>query len=231
MEDPSHVLVVDPDLESRRRIVQSLETRSFRCHETASAAAAMDFVREKRPDLILLDTVLPDVSGLGLCRMLRESSDGGRIPIVVVSAHSSEVDRLLAFEAGADDFLAKPFYAAELSARVAAVLRGFAERPGDVRAPVRETGMLQVNLENGVAALHGRRLDLTSKEFEILVTLMSQPGRVMKREQLVARVWGGNAPQSDRAVDAHIKSIRRKLGEARRCIETVRGVGYRFCEH
>ena len=230
MEDTRQVLVVDPDLEARRRIVQSLETRSFRCHETSTAGAALDFVRDQRPDLILLDTVLPDVSGLGLCRMLRESGDGGRIPIVVVSGHASEVDRLLAFEAGADDFLAKPFYAAELSARVAAVLRGFTERPGDVHAPMRRAGALHVNLASGVAVLQGRRLDLTGKEFEILATLVSQPGRVMKREQLVARVWGATGPQSGRAVDAHIKSIRRKLGEARRCIETVRGVGYRFSE-
>ena len=90
--------------------------------------------------------------------------------------------------------------------------------------------MLHVNRSSGVAALQGRRLDLTGKEFEILATLVSQPGRVMKRDQLVARVWGGNAPQSDHAIDAHIKSIRRKLGDARRCLETVRGVGDRFSE-
>jgi two-component system phosphate regulon response regulator PhoB len=229
-EGTGHILVVDADPDSRRRIVEVLEGRSFRCREAHTARAALESIRGERPALVLLDTLLPDVSGLGICRILRESPEWSRVPVVIVSVQSSEVDRLLAFEAGADEFMAKPFYPAELAARVAAVLRGFASGPGPLRQPIQERGVVRVNRASGIADVQGRRLELTAKEFEILAALAAQPGRVMRREHLVERVWGGNAPQSERAIDAHIKSIRRKLGEARDCIETVRGVGYRFSE-
>jgi two-component system phosphate regulon response regulator PhoB len=163
--------------------------------------------------------------------VLREEAPLAGVPILVVTAQASEVDRVLAFEAGVDDFLAKPFYPPELAARVAAVLRGY-----DARDRVeRERGAEQpaaLHLDTGrrVALVHGRRVDLTATEFEILWTLVTQSGRVVRRRELIERLFGADAPQSDRAVDAHVKSIRRKLGEARECVETVRGVGYRYAE-
>jgi two-component system phosphate regulon response regulator PhoB len=230
VHDSAQVLVVDPDPEWRERIVHALEGQPFRCRGVSSGRAALEVVTSGRPHLILLDTLLPDISGLGLCRSLRELPAGGRIGIVMVTAQSSEIDRILAFEAGADDFLSKPFHPRELCARVAAVLRGFGSLSEDAGMPAGDRGSLELNRAAGRAAVHGRKLDLTPKEFEILVALAERPGRVMRREQLVERVWGANAPKSERAIDAHIKSIRRKLGDADGCIDTVRGVGYRFAE-
>jgi len=138
---------------------------------------------------------------------------------------------VLAFEAGVDDFLAKPFYARELASRIGAVLR----RTGSAREAVNaadagfpETVAIQLN--NASAWVGDRRLDLTPRELQLLSTLVRQSGRVLTREQLVLRVWGEDSDQSGRVVDAHVKSIRRKLGDARECLQTVRGVGYRFSE-
>jgi len=220
--------VVDPDADSRGKIVRSLEERSLACRQVATAAEALEQAKSSPPRLIVLEAVLPDVSGLGLCRLLRESPETARVPILIVSAQASEIDRVLAFEGGADDFLPKPFYPAELAARVAALLRGFESAAQDRAAALRQIGGLRLDRSGSVAALGDERLDLTPKEFEILAALAAQPGRVLRREQLVERVWGKGAPQSGRAIDAHIKSIRRKLGGARDRIETVRGVGYRL---
>ena len=159
---------------------------------------------------------------------MRETPRVERVPIMVVSSQASEIDRVLAFESGADDFLARPFYAAELRARVDAVIRGFRSRPE--RTPRPSRGLLQIDPQAGRACVEGVRVDLTQKEFELLAELMSHSGRVVRRKQLIEQLWGDGAPRSDRAIDAHIKSIRRKLGSASRCIETVRGVGYRFVE-
>ncbi len=231
MEQPSRVLLVDSDADARRRVVESLAERPVVCREVASAGAALDSIREQPPDLIVLEGYLPDLSGLGLCRLLRESPESSRIPILMVTAQASEIDRVLAFEAGADDVLGKPFYPPELAARVSAVLRSMSGARRRVIRPAPETnGEISVDPRSGLAEVFGARVDLTPKEFELLSALVSHPGRVLRRQQLIERVWGVDAPQSDRAVDAHIKSLRRKLGGARHRIETVRGVGYRFCE-
>ena len=223
--DSKRVLIVDNDGESRRKIGQSLLGRPVVCDEAQSASEALQTAYERRPDQIVLDMYLPDLSGLAFCRMVREDAALGSTPLVVVSAQSGEMDRILAFEAGADDFLAKPFYAPELAARVAAVLRGFEERVPDRGEG---TGFLTVDAAAGRALVNGERLDLTAKEFELLSLLVQRAGRVVRRPELIARLWGDDPPTSDRAIDAHVKSIRRKLGSARDCIETVRGVGYRY---
>ncbi len=225
------VLLVDEDPDARRKIAQSLAERPIVCHESSTAREALAFVKDRLPDLIVLDSYLPDLSGLGLCRLLREEAESHRVPILMVTAQASEIDRILAFEAGADDVLSKPFYPPELAARVAAVLRGVASGDRSVSSgEVAGSGPVSIDRRSGIAEVRGRRLDLTPKEFELLAVLVTQPGRVLRRQQLIEHVWGVDAPQSDRAVDAHVKSIRRKLDEARDCIETVRGVGYRFNE-
>jgi DNA-binding response OmpR family regulator len=163
-----------------------------------------------------------------VCRLIRETPRLERVPILFVSGQASEIDRVLAFESGADDFLARPFYAAELRARVEAVIRGFRARPE--RAPRQARGLVRIDARAGRACVGGERVDLTRKELELLAELVGQAGRVVRRRQLIEQIWGGAAPRSERAIDAHVKSIRRKLGAAGSCIETVRGVGYRFVE-
>lgn len=226
---PKHILVVDADAVSRQRIVDSLDRTRFVCRQADSAQAALSAAGAQTPDLVILELYLPDLSGLGLCRVLRETPALASVPLLVVTAQAGEIDRVLAFEAGADDFLAKPFYPPELAARVRAVLRGFA-RGRDARMPEATSKTVQVDLERGRAEVRGRQVDLTPTELQILAALLSRVGRVVRRRDLIERLWGPEAPLSDRAIDAHVKSIRRKLGDARSCLETVRGVGYRFAE-
>jgi DNA-binding response OmpR family regulator len=140
------------------------------------------------------------------------------------------MDRVLAFESGVDDFLPRPFYPPELGARALAVLRGFAEVRHATSPKSLQQKIVTVDTRAGRAFANERPLDLTSREFALLAALVQQAGRVLTRHQLIEQIWGGHLPSSERTIDAHIKSIRRKLGGSRDCIETVRGVGYRFCE-
>ena len=225
---PLEVLIVNAEPAARREIRESLAEPGFLCREATSAAECLRAAQSEPPDLLILDLYLPDQSGLGLCRLFRETPRVERVPIMIVSSQASEIDRVLAFESGADDFMARPFYAAELRARVDAVIRGFRSRPERRPAPAR--GLVQIDAKAGRISVEGERIDLTQKEFELLAELVSHAGRVVRRKHLLARIWGSETPPSDRAIDAHVKSIRRKLGPAGRCIETVRGVGYRFVD-
>jgi DNA-binding response OmpR family regulator len=236
-EATRRILVVDGDPCSCRQIEESLSERGLRCRCVSSAGAALEAAAAEPPDLVILDFYLPDLSGLGLCRMLREHPELNSVAIIVLAAQASEIDRVLAFEAGGDDFLAKPFFPPELSARVGAVLRRLerGERPSLDRGKRGPAGGFSARFENlrvdptgGRLEVGGRRVDLTPTEFEIFSFLASRAGKVVQRRQLIDRLWGPDAPPSERTVDTHVKSIRRKLGAVRDCLETVRGVGYRF---
>jgi two-component system phosphate regulon response regulator PhoB len=224
------VLVVDEDDGVRAEIRRCLAERQLSCREAATARDALKSALEDPPDLMLVDLVLPDQSGLGLCRTVRESPALATTPIIVLTSRASEIDRVLAFESGADDFLAKPFYPPELGARVSAVLRGFVGRTEEPVTLAAGRSAIQLDPRSGRVIVDGRRVELTARERELLSALIAQAGRVVRRSQLIDRVWGGRAPHSERAIDAHVKSIRRKLGRARRYVETVRGVGYRLSE-
>ena len=225
---PRVVLLVDSDEKVRGEVRRCLSERQLTCREASSGSEALELARAEPPDLFLVDLALPDQSGLGLCRTVRESPELAGIPIIVLTGQAGEMDRVLAFESGVDDFLAKPFYPPELGARVSAVLRGFAgSRPA---AAPEHPSALDVDAEGGRLWVEGESVDLTPRERALLIALAARAGRVVRRRELIQRLWGLDAPHSERAVDAHIKSIRRKLGRSRRYIETVRGVGYRLSE-
>ena len=226
-----HILVVDGDAEWRQRIAESLASLRLDVKAVETGAEAVAYAQREKPDLVVLDLALPGISGLGVCRLLREDPALGHVGIVMVTEHAAEVDRVLAFESGVDDFLPKPFYGRELASRVNAVLRRSSPQRGlsaPYEAPVR--GLLSLSPGSNAVLVGERRLDLTPREFQLLSTLMNHAGRVLTRKQLIVRVWSGESEHTDRVVDAHIKSIRRKLGEAKNCVETVRGVGYRFSD-
>jgi DNA-binding response OmpR family regulator len=227
---PADVLIACGDEEGRREIQRALAYGNLACREAGGGEACARQIGERRPDLLILDLHLPDQSGIGVCRLLRESQPTLRLPIIMVSSQASEIDRVLAFESGADDFIARPFYPAELRARVEAVLRGFMASPRREPTAAGGRGPIALDARAGRVSVEGRPVDLTAREFSLLQELASHSGRVVRRRQLIEQLWGGQAPPTDRAIDAHIKSIRRKLGSARDCIETVRGVGYRFVD-
>ena len=194
-------------------------------HDGASAMAA---VAKRVPDCVLLDWLLPDVDGLTVCRRLRE---GHLMPIIMVTARTEEVDRVLGLEVGADDYLVKPFGLRELLARVRAMLRRV-DLEGVRRARTTDgkvqSGTLTIDTNSRIATLDGAPMHLTRKEFELLTVLVSNPGRAFSREFLVEQIWGSDFEGYGRAIDTHITRLRRKLGPIGERIATVWGVGYRF---
>jgi DNA-binding response OmpR family regulator len=231
MAPTKHILLVESDPEWRQRILEGLAHPLVRVATVASGREALDYAAREKPDLVVTAMTLSDMSGLGLCRLVREDPALCYVGLLMVSAYASEIDRILAFEAGVDDFLAKPFFARELGSRAGAILRrsGAARDPGAGYEPA-ALGLVTLQTSSGAVLVGERRLDLTPREYHLLAALMRQAGRVLTRRQLIAKVWGEESAQTERVVDAHVKSIRRKLGEAKDCLETVRGVGYRFSE-
>ncbi len=180
------------------------------------------------PDLILLDLMLPDISGLDVCRQLRERDDLKSVPVLMLTARGEESDRVTGFEVGADDYVTKPFSVKELMLRVKALLRRTGV-PGD--AVVAEFGILKVDRGAHRVWVGGREISLTVLEFGLLTTLLERRGRVQTRDRLLNDVWDIHADVTTRTVDTHVKRLREKLEEAGQYVETVRGVGYRFREN
>ncbi len=197
-----------------------------------TAAEAMELAERIEPDLVLLDLTLPDGDGRDVCRALRRDSD---VPIVMLTARGSELDRVVGLEMGADDYVVKPFSGAEVVSRIRAVLRRTraAGADGGRFEPAFAVGDLEIDVAARTAALAGEPVELTRKEFDLLAELARNAGRVVTREDLMARVWDVNWFGSTKTLDVHVGALRRKLGDdpaAPRHIETVRGVGFRFAE-
>ncbi|HXH84435.1 MAG TPA: response regulator [Candidatus Tectomicrobia bacterium] len=222
------VLVVDDESDIRALVVHHLARDGFRCRTASSGPEALAEVRQRRPDLLLLDLMLPGLDGLEVCRRLRANPATAALPIIMLTAKAEEVDRVVGLELGADDYLVKPFSPKELVARVRAVLRRTHGRPPD-EAPLRAGGIV-LDVPRHRVEVRGERVLLAPREFALLQTLLEAPGRVFSREQLLERAWGlARADELEsRTVDVHVRRLRAKLGDEGRRIATVKGVGYQL---
>ncbi|MBU4334415.1 MAG: response regulator transcription factor, partial [Candidatus Omnitrophica bacterium] len=182
-------------------------------------------VKASKPDLIILDIMLPGMDGLEICKNLKRDQSAEDIPIIMLTAKSQESDKIVGLELGADDYVTKPFSPKELIARIKAVLRR--QKPA-VKIKEIKIGDLAINQLKHKVTVQAREVALTASEFKLLSLLAGRPGIVISREEILNQVFGYDSSSYDRTVDTHIKSLRKKIGDVKSCIETVRGVGYRF---
>ncbi len=221
------ILVVEDEDSISEPFAEALRRAGFEPLVTRTAAGALELAAEAEPDLVMLDLSLPDGDGRDVCRELRRRSN---VPIVMLTARGTEMDRIVGLELGADDYVVKPFSARETISRIRAVLRRSGSRDGDGEKPI-QIDEIELDPAARTARLAGAELDLSRKEFDLLAELMRNAGRVVRREDLMAKVWDVNWFGSTKTLDVHIGWLRRKLGDdhnAPRYIETVRGVGFRF---
>lgn len=220
------ILVVDDEPKVARLARDYLEKNGFRVVTAGDGQSALAIARREKPDLIILDLMLPQIDGREVCRILRRESD---VPIIMLTALAEEVDQITGLEIGADDYITKPFSPRALVARVRALLR---RSKGDVKAPsVIRVGGLEIDAEKYSVTFNGSPIKLTPNEFKLLQLLASRPGQTLTREQLLDDLHSG-ASSIDRSVDSHIKNLRKKLEAEsnQNMIETVYGVGYRFVQ-
>jgi len=222
------ILVVDDEPDLLELVRFNLDRAGFRVETAASGGEALARLRRSPPDLLVLDLMLPDLSGEEVCRRVRADPRLAGLPVIMLTAKSEEVDRVVGFELGADDYVTKPFSPRELVLRVKALLRRSHEAAAS-SVPL-ERGPLRLDPERHRCAVKGEEVELTAKEFQLLEVLMRRPGRVMTREKLLDEVWGSDIAVTSRTIDTHLKRLREKLGVAADLIQTVRGLGYRFAE-
>jgi len=221
------ILVVDDEQDITALVAYHLEREGFRVLKAHDGLQAMELVKRERPNLLILDLMLPRMSGLDICRRLRREPDTARLPILMLTAKVEETDKVLGLELGGDDYLTKPFGPRELVARVKALLR----RSEDVQAEeILKAGELEIDLGRYTVSHRKRSLELTAKEFDLLKALVLAKGRALTRDYLLDRVWGYERASEieSRTVDVHVRRLREKLGSEARRIVTVKSVGYRF---
>ncbi|MFP4013237.1 MAG: response regulator [Chitinispirillaceae bacterium] len=224
-----HVMIVEDEQEILELLIHNLSKEGYQVSGATSGEDALPKIRSTKPELILLDLLLPGMNGLDLCRTVKRDSSTQDIPIIMVTAKGEENDILTGLKLGADDYIVKPFSPRILIARMRAVLRRKNRTDMDNQAPI-EINEITLNPGRHEVTAGGEKIDLTYTEFKILMFLASHPGWVFSRFQIVEAVRGDNYPVTDRAVDVVIVGLRRKLGPYGNCIETVRGVGYKMRE-
>jgi two-component system alkaline phosphatase synthesis response regulator PhoP len=229
----ARILIAEDERDVAELIRYTLDREGFEVVVATNGADALREARDSRPDLVLLDLMLPLVNGWELCRRLKQDPATRALPVIMLTARSEEGDKVLGFELGADDYVTKPFSTRELVARVRAVVRRARPPEAEERRHRIKVGDLLVDRQRFEVTVGGRAVALTPKEFELLATLAAEPGRVFGRDELLDMVWGRDGFVEPRTVDVHLARLRAKFAAARLPepgIETVRGVGYRFRE-
>jgi DNA-binding response OmpR family regulator len=219
------VMVIEDEKEIRDLLKYNLERAGFRVAAFADGEQGLEQLFASRPDLVVLDLMLPGRNGLEILREVRGEPATADVPVIVVTARGAEMDKLLGFEHGADDYLTKPFSPRELVARAQALLRR--SKPAS-RGHALERGALRIDFDAREATVAGRSLVLTPREFDLLAFLAKHPGRAVSRDELLRKVWGYDYLGETRTVDVHVRRLRMKLGEDHPVIETVTGSGYKF---
>jgi len=221
-----NIVVLEDDGDILQLLTYNLQGVGFNVQTCADGREGLRLVRSHLPDLVVLDLMLPGMDGFEICRELKRDPETREIPVIMLTARTEEIDRIVGLELGAEDYVVKPFSPRELVLRIKAILRRAVSRP--IREAVWQSGALRVDLEGHRVAVHGKDIELTATEFRLLSELIKNPGKVMTREQLLHQVWDYEFDGYARTVDTHIRRLRQKFGEHSSCIETVRGVGYRF---
>jgi two-component system, OmpR family, phosphate regulon response regulator PhoB len=223
------ILLIEDEPDIAEVLQYNLEKEGFHVELASRGDAGLEAVRRESPELILLDLMLPGLDGLELTRLLKRDPATAHLPIVMLTARSEEVDRIVGLELGADDYISKPFSPREVVLRVKAVLRRLQpEHPEDSASELLQVGGIELDISGHQLRLGGKEVPLTATEFRLLRLLMERNGRVQTRGQLLSDVWGYAEDIDSRTVDTHIRRLRRKLGPEADRIETVIGVGYRL---
>jgi len=227
------VLVVEDEQDVADLIRYNLAREAYDVRVTASGADALRIAREARPEVVLLDIMVPQLNGWEVCRRLKQDADTRDIPVIMVTGRVEEGDKVLGFELGADDYVTKPFSPRELLARIRAVIRRHKEGGGRGPKAYMKVGDLEIDRHRFEVRMKGRPVELTRKEFDLLASLAGTPGRVFAREELLDLVWGRDGFVEPRTVDVHVARLRAKFIASKLpapAVQTVRGVGYRFRE-
>jgi two-component system phosphate regulon response regulator PhoB len=218
------VLIVDDDPDILRLVTYNLKQAGFETSTADTGRKALETIEKQPPDLVILDVMMPDVDGLEVCRILRGHESSRNIPILMLTARGEEIDRVVGFELGADDYVMKPFSPRELVLRVKSILR----RAHTDRTEMLRLGKIQLYPERRQCFVGRERVALTVKEFDLLYELLHARGNVLTRENLMDEVWGYHGEATSRTLDTHVRRLREKLGSEGIYVETVRGVGYRM---
>jgi DNA-binding response OmpR family regulator len=220
------VAIVEDEEDIRALVSAALTRERFRIREHAGGKGFLASLRAERPDLVVLDVMLPDADGFEVCRTMRRDPSVASIPIIMLTARADEADRVLGLELGADDYVVKPFSPKELAARVKAVLRRRSPEPSPARIDA-GSGIL-IDTDTLVVSIDGKALDLTQAEYRVLKLLAERTGWVFSREKILDHLWGDQKTVTDRSVDVHVKHLRDKLGALGKRIVNVRGIGYKL---
>ena len=221
------ILVIEDEPDIRRNLEYNLSREGFSVSAAASISEANTLLATTDYNLILLDLMLPDGSGIDICKRIKSNSDTESIPIIILTAKDDEVDKVIGFELGADDYVTKPFSVRELILRVKAVLKRGSKKKEIVEV-VRQFGDLKIDVDSHEVHVDDTKINLTALEFRLLRQLVDTRGRVQSRDQLLSDVWGYSAEVTTRTVDTHVKRLREKLGPMGKYVHTIRGVGYKF---
>ena len=222
------ILIIEDESDVADLLTLNLRKAGFRISTAADGASGLQKARDDRPDFIVLDLMLPKMSGLEVCRILKSDTATSQIPILMLTAKAEEVDRIVGLEFGADDYVTKPFSPREVVLRIKAILR---RAEGGAEDEHLSAGSIVIDPARHEVSVHGKRVNLTSLEFKLLHTLMQRRGRVQARDRLLNDVWGYESVIDTRTVDTHVRRLRKKLGKAADAIESVRGFGYRLREN